>query len=180
MKSAVIGALALGLFVLLPSVVHAQVVLPVGVGIGMDCQGDDASPAIPPGGVSNVLALKRMQWGPTNNSLVQKVTVWCRLNQGVSGTKLRVNVYDRNPGSTSDTSVSCHARNLDSNGNTVNEETAFSGGNGVGSGLVTINFNTFNPFFGGPNIAFSFAECTLPPSVDANWPSHLVSFFVNQ
>jgi len=178
-KALLFGAFAIALLTL-PSVVHAQVVLPVGVGLGYDCHGDDASPAIPNGGVSNVLAMKRTQWGPTNNSTVQGLKVWCRLNQGVSNTKLRVTVYDRNAGTSEAQSVTCHAMNLNAAGNIVAEETAHSGAGGPGSGTTTIFFNSFNPFFTGGGSSFSIAECTLPPSTDANWPSHLLNFFVDQ
>jgi len=178
-KLLMIGAFAVGLFTL-PSVVHAQSpTLPVTVGSGYGCYGDDATPAVPPGGVANVLAMKRTQFGPTNNSTVQKVTVWCNLGAAPSGTKLRVHVYDRNPGNTADTSVNCHARNLNSAGNTLGEETAHSGAGGVGSGIITINFNSFSPFIGNPGTTYAIVDCTLPPSVDANWASHLLEFFAH-
>jgi hypothetical protein len=178
-KLLMISAFAVGLFTL-PSIVHAQVVLPVGVGIGHDCQGDDASATIPDGGVSNVLAMKRTQWGPTNNSLVQGVKVWCRLTAGVSQTKLRVSVYDRNAGTTAATSVNCRAININAAGNTIHEETARSGAGGPGSGIITINFNSFTPFYSGPTTAaVAIVECTLPPSTDPNWSSHLLGFYVH-
>jgi hypothetical protein len=122
--------------------------------------------------------MKRAQWGPTNNSLVQGVKVWCKLGKGVSGTKLRVSVYDRNAGTTAATSVDCHAMDLNSIGNITGQETAHSGADSVGSGVITINFNSFNPGFS-PNTAFTVVECTLPPSTDANWSSHLLSFYVH-
>jgi hypothetical protein len=69
--------------------------------------------------------------------------------------------------------------NLNSAGNILGEETAHSGTGGVGVPMTTINFNSFSPFIGNPGTSFSIMECTLPPSVNANWPSHLLDFFAD-
>ena len=113
MKRIILCLSSLCLLALLSSAAQAQVTLPIDIGYGNNCQGDDASPG---GATSNVLLMKRTQWGATNNSTAQSLKIWCPLSGSSSGTKMQVTVYDRNGGNTTATNVVCHAQDLNSDG----------------------------------------------------------------
>jgi hypothetical protein len=104
------------------------------------------------------------QYGATNDS-ASSAGVWCPLTVWQTlptNTHVYVRVYDRKP--TYD--ISCHLMILYSDGTIFSNQIRNSSGGGVGSGIQDIDFNNGNGF----NMTMS---CSLPGSVNVNWPSHI-------
>jgi len=117
-------------------------------------------------GQTNGLAF-HTQYGITNNSPYGQSVSCPIVFSSISvpnNINIKATVYDRNP--TFD--IYCTNFLLYPDGNVFSSQARHSSGGGIGSASQEFSFSN-----GIGEV--EFLECYLPPSVDANWPSHITS-----